>query len=104
MVPTSRQDVALSPRRAPSSRRWRGVPRALGAWLADLTSPRVGVEPIASGTLTKVVGIWAIGRAVNFGLLWMFFEISRLAEVAQSYDPDGVLQCGEYARLAEPVA
>ena len=30
--------------------------------------------------------------------------LRRLAEVAQSYDPDGVLQCGEYARLAEPVA
>ena len=88
MVPTSRQDVALSPRRAPSSRRWRGVPRALGAWLADLTSPRVGVEPIASGTLTKVVGIWAIGRAVNFGLLWMFFEISRLADLG--FGPFGI--------------
>lgn len=88
MVPTSRQDVALSAGRAPSSRGWRGVPRALSTWLADLTSPRVGVEPIAPGTLTKVVGIWAIGRAVNMGLLWMFFEISRLADLG--FGPFGI--------------
>ncbi|GHJ59751.1 FAD-linked oxidase [Nocardioides sp. OK12] len=29
--------------------------------------------------------------------------LRRLAEVARTYDPDGVLQCGEYARLADAV-
>lgn len=88
MSSTSPQEVRLSPGRAPASRGWRRILGALTEWLADLTAPRVGVEPIASGTITKIVGIWAIGRAVNLGLLWMFFEVSRLAELG--FGPFGI--------------
>lgn len=88
MSSTSPQDVALSPRRAPSSRGWRGVRAGLSQWLDDLTGPRTGVVPIASGTFTKIIGIWAIGRAVNLGLLWLFFEVSRLAELG--FGPHGI--------------
>ncbi|GAA1689781.1 hypothetical protein GCM10009808_03410 [Microbacterium sediminicola] len=63
-------------------------PRALRQWVDDLTAPREGVEPIRSGTLTKVVGIWAVGRAVNFLLIWLFFEISRLADLG--FGPHGI--------------
>ncbi len=79
MSPTSGPGVALSPERAPSSRSWRGIAERVRVWIDALHTPNPAVAPLERGALQKVIGLWAVGRALNLLLLWLFFEVSRLA-------------------------
>lgn len=45
--------------------------------LTEMTGPRPGIRPLESGWIRSVLGIWALGRLVNFGLLWTFYGISH---------------------------
>jgi hypothetical protein len=82
-APTSTQQRTITGRRS--------VDRALAwarTWIGDLTAPRTGVEPIVRGTLWRVLGIWALGRIVNFALLWGFFLLSRVFQ--WGFGPEGL--------------
>lgn len=60
---------------------WRSwFPRVINgsrAALTEMTGPRPGIRPLESGWLRSVMGIWALGRLVNFGLLWLFYGMSH---------------------------
>lgn len=53
--------------------------RALRQYAADVLRAPQGVVPIERGTFTKVLLLWAVARAVNFGLLWGMYTIARAA-------------------------
>jgi hypothetical protein len=76
---TSYPDRDVAP--APTSTRRRAIDRALvwtSEWIGDLTAPREGVQPIVRGTLVRVLGLWAVGRVVNFAFLYGAFLLSSL--------------------------
>ena len=43
----------------------------------QLPTPHRDVEPIAPGTIPRVLLLWGAGRAVNLALLWIFYQIAR---------------------------
>ncbi|KAA9111151.1 hypothetical protein [Microbacterium rhizomatis] len=47
--------------------------------LVALPTPHRDVEPIARGTLSKVLLLWAGGRAINLALLGIFYQIARVS-------------------------
>lgn len=55
---------------------------------ADLVAPRRGVQPIEAGVVRRALGVWAIGRAVNLLLLFLFFTMSRAG--GWGFGPGGV--------------
>ena len=61
--------------------------RALREYAADVLRAPQGVEPIVRGTFLRVVLLWGVARAVNFGLLWGFYSIAKAAR--WNFGPDG---------------
>ncbi|WP_230011081.1 hypothetical protein, partial [Microbacterium sp. Bi128] len=81
LVPTVRPaptDDRLAPLRERGRRLLDSRPgRALQQYGRDVLRKPQGVEPIERGAFVRVLLLWAIARAVNFGLLWGFYSIAK---------------------------
>jgi hypothetical protein len=74
----------------PTSPRGPRLDRAVGAlrrYFDDLVARPEGVEPVRRGTFRRVFLLWVVARALNLGLLWGFYEISRANRWI--FGPDG---------------
>lgn len=52
---------------------------AFHTMLVQLPTPHRDVEPIARGTIPRVLMLWGAGRAINLLILWIFYQIGRLS-------------------------
>lgn len=59
--------------------RLRTAAHSLHTLLVQLPTPHRDVEPIAPGTIPRVLLLWGAGRALNLALLWIFYQIARLS-------------------------
>lgn len=86
MISSSETEVLDRPV-APPTRRDRVV-AAVRAGFAEVTGPRRGVVPVESGALRPVLAIWALGRLLSLGILFLFYGMSRAG--TWGFGPDGI--------------
>lgn len=82
MTTRPQRDLDTVPRPHPAAAAVSRVRRAGHAFhtlLVTLPTPHRGVTPIAKGAISKVLLLWAVGRAVNLALLGIFFQIARVS-------------------------
>jgi hypothetical protein len=60
---------------------------ALRQYFDDLFADRAGIEPVERGAFRRILLLWLVARALNFALLWGFYEISRAGRWV--FGPDG---------------
>lgn len=56
--------------------------------IADLDAPREGVVRVERGAIQRVIALWAVGRLLSLGLLWLFYGMSRAGR--WGFGPDSI--------------
>ncbi|HAN24399.1 MAG: hypothetical protein CMH36_09450 [Microbacterium sp.] len=65
--------TVASPLRRRAVRAWQG----LLDWFEETSQPNPAVRPVTARAVRAVVGVWALGRGVNFLLMFVMYELAH---------------------------